>query len=102
MKNAQNEPAVLGPVQRQVRPGAEAPPLVERLRSRDWADRHHRKYREEAADEIERLWHALDLVRQHPEFDEGGPMVEMMDQVLAGEPAPMLEALYDIHRRYGA
>jgi DNA repair exonuclease SbcCD ATPase subunit len=31
------------------------PPLVERLRSRAWEHRHHRKYREEAAAEIERL-----------------------------------------------
>lgn len=29
--------------------------IVERLRSRAWEARHHRKYREEAADEIERL-----------------------------------------------
>jgi hypothetical protein len=30
-------------------------PLVERLRSRAWEDRHHRKYREEAAARIEAL-----------------------------------------------
>ena len=29
--------------------------IVERLRSRAWEDRHHRKYREEAALEIERM-----------------------------------------------
>ena len=37
------------PLQRNVRP------LVERLRSRAREDRQHRKYREEAAREIERL-----------------------------------------------
>lgn len=42
-----------GPVERGVRP------LVERLRSRAWEDRHHREYREEAAREIERLEAAL-------------------------------------------
>lgn len=42
-------PAVGIPLDRQVRP------LVERLRSRAWEDRHHREYREEAALEIERL-----------------------------------------------
>jgi hypothetical protein len=43
------QPAVAGPVETTVRP------LVERLRSRAWEDRHHRKYREEAAARIEAL-----------------------------------------------
>lgn len=36
--------------------------LVERLRSRAWEDRQHRKLRAEAADEIERLRTAIDQV----------------------------------------
>lgn len=45
------------------------------------------------AGELNRLRYALDLVRSHPEFDEGGPMADMMDQVLSGARAPMLDAL---------
>jgi hypothetical protein len=43
------QPALAGQIDRHVRP------LVERLRSRAWEDRHHRKYREEAAARIEEL-----------------------------------------------
>ena len=35
-------------------------PIVERLRSRAWEHRHHRKYRAEAADAIEMLAKALE------------------------------------------
>lgn len=34
---------------------SDARDITERLRSRAWEDRHHRRYREEAAAEIERL-----------------------------------------------
>ena len=37
--------------------------LVDRLRSRSYEDRHHRKYREEAAREIERLRVAIIYAR---------------------------------------
>ena len=36
---------------------------------------------------------ALSIVREYPDFDKGGPLPEMMDQVLRGEPSPMLAAL---------
>lgn len=45
------------------------------------------------ADENKRLRLALEILRQYPDFDAGGPLPEMLDQVLAGQPAPMLEAL---------
>ena len=51
-----------------------------------------------AADEIERLRAALSVVREYPDFDEGGPFPEMMDQVLRGERAPMLEKLAEWQR----
>lgn len=38
--------------------------LVNRLLSRAWEHRHHRKYREEAAAEIERLREALKLIAE--------------------------------------
>ena len=41
----------------------------------------------------ESLRAALRLVREYPDFDQGGPLPEMMDQVLRGEPSPMLAAL---------
>jgi hypothetical protein len=80
----------------------EAQPLVERLRTRPTGDPYLHMMVHEAADMIALLWNALDLVRHHPEFDDGGPMAEMMDQVLAGQPAPMLAAVADIQRRYVA
>lgn len=43
--------AVGAPLERHVRP------LVERLQSRAWEDRHHRKYREEAARVIDAALH---------------------------------------------
>jgi DNA-binding MarR family transcriptional regulator len=49
-------------VGKDVAPSVTAPEhkgLVERLRSRAWEHRQHRKYREEAAAEIERLSAAL-------------------------------------------
>jgi hypothetical protein len=48
-KNVDSPQAVAGQVYCRVRP------LVERLRSKAWEDRHHRKYREEAAARIEAL-----------------------------------------------
>ena len=48
-ENVDSPQAVAGQVDCRVRP------LVERLRSRAWEDRWHRKYREEAAARIEAL-----------------------------------------------
>lgn len=48
-KHETAQPAHLGQVERGVRP------LVDRLRSRAWENRWHRKYREEAAARIEAL-----------------------------------------------
>lgn len=74
--------------------------LVERLR--DMSRRGHWPLLgDEAADEIERLRAALAAVRQHPDFDDGGPLAEMMDQVLRGDPAPMLDKLADWAHIYG-
>ena len=39
---------------------------------------------------------ALSVVRAYPDFDDGGPLPEMMDQVLRGERAPMLEKLAEL------
>lgn len=36
---------------------------------------------------------ALAIVRQYPDFDAGGPLAEMMDEVLAGKPARLLAAV---------
>ena len=47
----------------------------------------------DAAIEIERFRAALEIVRQYPDFDSGGPLPEMMDQVLRGEPSTMLDFL---------
>lgn len=41
--------------------------------------------------EVERLRRAIEIVRQHPSFDAGGPMVEMMDAVIAGEKSTLLD-----------
>ena len=46
-----------------------------------------------AATEIERLRTAICIVREYPDFDGGGALPEMLDQVLRGDPAPMLDAL---------
>jgi hypothetical protein len=62
MSNAQNDPAVLGPVQRQVRPVSGARPLVERLRDAALPGTNRHALDNEAADEIERLRAALKLV----------------------------------------
>jgi hypothetical protein len=55
----------------------------------------------EAKAEICKLRAALELVREYPDFDEGGPLAEMMDQVLAGEPTPMLDFVYGVIAEYG-
>jgi hypothetical protein len=53
--------------------------IVERLRSRAWEDRHHRKYREEAALEIVRLraeleqwttWGVIEVAMRNPSVSE--------------------------------
>lgn len=36
---------------------------------------------------------ALAIVRQYPDFDAGGPLAEMMDEVLAGKPARLLASV---------
>ena len=36
---------------------------------------------------------ALSIVREYPDFDQGGPLPEMMDQVLRWEPSPMITSL---------
>lgn len=36
---------------------------------------------------------ALAIVRQYPDFDAGGPLADMMDEVLAGRPAPLLSSV---------
>lgn len=38
-----------------------------------------------------RMRDALIVVRHHPAFDDGGPMAKMMDQVIGGQPSPLLE-----------
>jgi hypothetical protein len=42
------------------------------------------------------LEEALRLVREYPDFDEGGPLAEMMDQVLAGQPSPLLAKIDEL------
>lgn len=39
------------------------------------------------------LEEALRIVRQHPDFDDGGPMADMMDNVLEGKSHPMLDLM---------
>ena len=36
----------------------------------------------------------IEMVRQHPDFDQGGPMAEMMDQALKGETPKLLVAAH--------
>lgn len=36
---------------------------------------------------------ALAIVRQYPDFDAGGPLADMMDEVLAGKPARLLASV---------
>lgn len=36
---------------------------------------------------------ALSIVRNYPDFDNGGPLADMMDDVLAGRPSQMLQSL---------
>jgi len=67
--------------------------LVERLRTRPTGDPYLHMMVHEAADEIERLRTAISIVREYPDFDSGGALPEMMDQVLRGLPAPMLDTL---------
>ena len=69
------------------------PTLVERLRTRPTGDPYLHMMVHEAADEIERLRTAISIVREYPDFDSGGALPEMMDQVLRGLPAPMLDTL---------
>jgi hypothetical protein len=54
---------------------------------------HDSELHREAAEEIERLRAALAIVREYPDFDAGGALPEMIDQVLGGKPAPMLDTL---------
>ena len=90
--------AVGAQVERGVRPNAT---LVERLRTRPTGDPYLHMMVHEAANEIEQLRAALAAVREYPDFDDGGPLPEMMDQVLRGEPAPMLDKLAEWARVYG-
>lgn len=64
MTSEQVVPAVLGLVERQVRPGSEAPNLVKRLRTRPTGDPYLHMMVHEAADEIERLRAALLLAQR--------------------------------------
>ena len=48
---------------------------------------------EDQANEIEWLRGTLAIVRQHPDFDEGGPMAEMIDEALTGEKPELLKNL---------
>ena len=67
MKNEQNEPAVLGPVERQVRP------LVERLRAAALPGTNRRSLDDEAAAEIEMLREMLeDLAKAVWMLDQAG------------------------------
>lgn len=45
--------------------------IVDRLRSRAWEDRHHRKFREEAAAEIQRLRTMADALLNHCDKESG-------------------------------
>ena len=40
------------------------------------------------------LLRVIEIVRQHPDFDQGGPMADMMDQALRGE-VPTLPGVID-------
>jgi hypothetical protein len=42
---------------------------------------------------IEDLTRVLELVRQYPDFDGGGPLADAMDQALRGEPVPLLDTI---------
>jgi hypothetical protein len=76
--------------------------LVSRLRDVAEVVSNGQELCEEAAAKIERLRAALEVVREYPDFDDGGPLPDMMDQVLRGEPSPMLEKLAEWERIFGA
>ncbi len=41
---------------------------------------------------------AIAIVRQHPDFDDGGPLAEMMDEVLAGKYPELLNTMSKWHQ----
>lgn len=51
---------------------------------------------QDAADEIRCMRSVLEIVRFHPDFDEGGPLAEAIDQSLAGKNVDMLDSLKKI------
>ena len=50
--------------------------------------------RSETQDRVSVLLGVIEMVRQHPDFDQGGPMAEMMDQALKGETPNLLVAAH--------
>lgn len=53
----------------------------------------HSAFEQHLIDTIEVLREALHIVRQYPDFDAGGPIPQMIDDVLAGRKSAMLESL---------
>lgn len=47
----------------------------------------------QAADTLERMCRVLEMVRQYPDFDGGGPLPDAIDAVLSGAPETKGEAL---------
>jgi len=50
------------------------------------------KFCQARVDDIEELRTALHIVREYPDFDEGGPIPSMIDDVLMGRKSPMIES----------
>ena len=50
--------------------------------------------------ENETLRKALSIVREHPAFDQGGPLPTMMDRVLLGEPSTLIKHMDAWHANY--
>ena len=51
-----------------------------------------REFCQARIDDIETLRTALHLCREYPDFDDGGPIPEVIDAVLMGRPSPMIES----------
>ena len=49
---------------------------------------------------INMLQEVIAIVREYPDFDEGGPMAEMMDQALAGEVPELWSKLIEFQALY--
>jgi hypothetical protein len=47
------------------------------------------------------LYETLQLVREYPDFDEGGPLADAIDSALRGEIPEILQFILEVRETYG-